>query len=430
QIDDPQLMWAGHRHVKFSVVRERVPRRIERYGPAHARDVELARLLSRADQRLHHAGFQIGAADQMVLGVADVKRIAVNRQSLRMIELCFGERAIFRDDRAIADHVLSRYIERSDDHAVVIRIGDEQPVARLIGQRLTRIGQQAGRRGEFFEPEADRLFVELVLGAEVSGHLPDDIVEDVENAFARMRADFFAFRIDQDQRRPPVCIVAMPDIEILVVDDRMSDLVAQYRLADVFRAFLVLELGRMHADDHELVGLLRLKLLQIGDDVHAVDAAIRPEIEQHDFAAQVTQADRFFRIEPFHARREIGSVDITLKQFIFLRSHFLAFLGFGLLLSERRAAGDEEQRYNDDSHFDWVLLLPRGFRRMDYIHYLADCGNNHNIEDFSMRNLVTFSAIIEIVAITSWVGGMAALAFIAAPAIFQTAVSREQAGKT
>jgi uncharacterized membrane protein len=47
-----------------------------------------------------------------------------------------------------------------------------------------------------------------------------------------------------------------------------------------------------------------------------------------------------------------------------------------------------------------------------------------------VRNLVTFSAIIEIIAITTWVGGMAALAFIAAPAIFQTAVSREQAGKT
>lgn len=47
-----------------------------------------------------------------------------------------------------------------------------------------------------------------------------------------------------------------------------------------------------------------------------------------------------------------------------------------------------------------------------------------------MRNLVTFSAIIEIIAITVWVGGMAALALIAAPAIFQTASSREQAGRT
>lgn len=47
-----------------------------------------------------------------------------------------------------------------------------------------------------------------------------------------------------------------------------------------------------------------------------------------------------------------------------------------------------------------------------------------------MRNLVTVSAIIEIIAIIIWVGGMAALAFIAAPAIFQTAPSRQQAGRT
>jgi uncharacterized membrane protein len=46
-----------------------------------------------------------------------------------------------------------------------------------------------------------------------------------------------------------------------------------------------------------------------------------------------------------------------------------------------------------------------------------------------VRNLVAFSAIIEIVAITIWVGGMAALAFIAAPAVFQTAPSREIAGR-
>lgn len=47
-----------------------------------------------------------------------------------------------------------------------------------------------------------------------------------------------------------------------------------------------------------------------------------------------------------------------------------------------------------------------------------------------MRNLVSMSAIIEIIAITLWVGGMAALAFIAAPAIFQSEPSREKAGKT
>jgi uncharacterized membrane protein len=46
-----------------------------------------------------------------------------------------------------------------------------------------------------------------------------------------------------------------------------------------------------------------------------------------------------------------------------------------------------------------------------------------------LRNLVSLSAIIEIIAITIWVGGMAALAFIAAPAIFQSEPSREKAGK-
>ncbi len=47
-----------------------------------------------------------------------------------------------------------------------------------------------------------------------------------------------------------------------------------------------------------------------------------------------------------------------------------------------------------------------------------------------MRSLVILSAIIEIIAITTWVGGMAVLTLIAAPAIFQTATSRENAGKT
>jgi uncharacterized membrane protein len=46
-----------------------------------------------------------------------------------------------------------------------------------------------------------------------------------------------------------------------------------------------------------------------------------------------------------------------------------------------------------------------------------------------LRNLVSLSAIIEIIAITIWVGGMATLAFIVAPAIFQSEASREKAGK-
>ena len=46
-----------------------------------------------------------------------------------------------------------------------------------------------------------------------------------------------------------------------------------------------------------------------------------------------------------------------------------------------------------------------------------------------VRHLVTISAILEILALVAWVGGMASLALLAAPAIFQAAPSRETAGK-
>jgi uncharacterized membrane protein len=47
-----------------------------------------------------------------------------------------------------------------------------------------------------------------------------------------------------------------------------------------------------------------------------------------------------------------------------------------------------------------------------------------------LRTLLPFAAILEILAITIWTGGLAALGFIAAPAIFQTAPSRDSAGRT
>ncbi len=47
-----------------------------------------------------------------------------------------------------------------------------------------------------------------------------------------------------------------------------------------------------------------------------------------------------------------------------------------------------------------------------------------------MYNRLTISAIIEITALILWVGGLFSLTILAAPAIFQTAPSRESAGRT
>src|SRR5262249_28455184 len=47
-----------------------------------------------------------------------------------------------------------------------------------------------------------------------------------------------------------------------------------------------------------------------------------------------------------------------------------------------------------------------------------------------MANLLSLSIILEMLAITVWVGGIIALSFIVAPAIFQTAPSRDNAGRS
>ncbi len=66
----------------------------------------------------------------------------------------------------------------------------------------------------------------------------------------------------------------------------MLNLVAENDAADILEVFFVFELGRVDADDDQLVRILFLELLQIGNDVDAVDAAVSPEIQQHHLASQ------------------------------------------------------------------------------------------------------------------------------------------------
>src|SRR5205085_9987202 len=61
---------------------------------------------------------------------------------------------------------------------------------------------------------------------------------------------------------------ALP-ILLRIVYHRMLDLKAQDRVGDALRVALGVELRRVDADHHELVGKLRLELLQLGQDVHA-----------------------------------------------------------------------------------------------------------------------------------------------------------------
>ena len=62
----------------------------------------------------------------------------------------------------------------------------------------------------------------------------------------------------------------------------------------------------MYADDHQLFGVFGLEAFQVGDDVHAVDAAVGPKVQQDELAAQSAQAQAAAYVEPLQVGRKLG----------------------------------------------------------------------------------------------------------------------------
>ena len=82
----------------------------------------------------------------------------------------------------------------------------------------------------------------------------------------------------------------MPGGEVVVEGDRVHDARVAHRLLDIFRHLLEGELGRVHADDLQPGGVVTvIPGVQVRLGAHAVDAAVRPEIDQHDLAPEVGQ---------------------------------------------------------------------------------------------------------------------------------------------
>ena len=104
----------------------------------------------------------------------------------------------------------------------------------------------------------------------------------------------------------------------------MLYLIAKDDAAYVLGLLLVLELRGVDADDYELVPVLLFEALQVRDDVHAVDAAVSPEVEQHDLAAQRRERERRVRVQPPAPAFEFGRTHAP--QFTFTRHFIRAFL--------------------------------------------------------------------------------------------------------
>jgi len=193
----------------------------------------------------------------------------------------------------------------------VIAVGDQQPRRRLVDGDLAGVGEHAaGRQRRAPQPEWAR--VERAPRARLLDHLAHDLVEHVAVALAGDAAHHVALGVDHHQRRPRADRVGVPDGEAAVVHHRVLDLVAADRLADVAGLSLVGELRGMDADDDERVAVLALETLEIGQDVHAVDAAVGPEVEDDDLAVQLGERQRPVGVQPALTARQLGSAHARL----------------------------------------------------------------------------------------------------------------------
>ena len=140
--------------------------------------------------------------------------------------------------------------------------------------------------------------------------LADHPVEQRVVPLAGGSADVRAVDVDEHERRPAPDMEAVPDHLVGVVDHRVLDPVLADLAADVLGVALGEELGGVDADHDQLVLVFLLELGEVGQDVVAVDAAVGPEVEQDDLAAELLHADRPGRVEPAEASRQAGPHDL------------------------------------------------------------------------------------------------------------------------
>src|SRR5581483_23429 len=128
KIKFPNLMRSSHRDVERTADQLQIPWGIQSNGSSHPFFAVFARLLPGARYRGHGPGLQIDCANQVILSIRDVKSVTVERHPLRPKEGRVIECAVVLPVRARADRFDQSAVRLRDDDAIVIRVGDEQPI--------------------------------------------------------------------------------------------------------------------------------------------------------------------------------------------------------------------------------------------------------------------------------------------------------------
>ena len=109
-------------------------------------------------------------------------------------------------------------------------------------------------------------------------------------------------------------------------------------------SFSVSNLGGVDPNHHQLFGIPLLQLFELRQDVHAIDAAVGPEIEEDELPFQVRLGKGLFGIEPLHSLGKLGELDAVAKGIARRRGGLFGGCSLALVAVPWSPAVAEEQR--------------------------------------------------------------------------------------
>jgi hypothetical protein len=237
----------------------------------------------------------------MVPRVRDEQRLLVEKdQSLRVGKPDLVEAAVRSTSRARSSD--SQNFRRAASFAsagyhdpVVAGVGDGEEVAGT-DRNLSRETQGAAVDGG--REQTYRGLVEGALLAMLGDHAGDLTLQLRGVALSLEGSSSVTLGVYEVERRPGAHPVLVPGGPVWVVENGMAHVVANDGALKGLVVTLVLELGRVDADDDEGVPETLFKGPELFEDVEAVNAAERPEVEEDYLAPQGPEREVLPGVDP------------------------------------------------------------------------------------------------------------------------------------
>src|SRR5262249_48392424 len=108
-----------------------------------------------------------------------------------------------------------------------------------------------------------------------------------------------------------------PDAEVAIVHDRVLDPVAHDSGAQVRGLALGREFRGVHPDHDDLVGILALDFPQLRKEMHAVDSAEGPEVEEAEIPLEISQMQGSRDVQPIDTGRELRGTNLPKLRLVY-----------------------------------------------------------------------------------------------------------------